>query len=135
MPHYRDKSTQGARDNRRLTARSVGIYNAAMRQKFRTALLAAVDRTGDSLSKVSRATGVSYEQLKKLKQREDARTNVDDAVLVANYFGQSLDEFLGDSTQAQRAEIVSLYNQLSDEERALLLAAARGFAASDQKAG
>jgi transcriptional regulator with XRE-family HTH domain len=134
MAQYRDNRPDIARDNRRLTALRRVPYNFDMRQKFRTALLSALDATGESLSHVAKETGVSYEQLKKLKQRDTGSTNVDDAVLIANHFGMSLDEFIGDDTQAHRNEIVDLYSRLSDGERALLLAAARGFASGDQKA-
>jgi transcriptional regulator with XRE-family HTH domain len=100
-----------------------------MRKMFRQALLDACDRTQTSLRAVANSTGVSYEQLKKLKQGKSQSTNVDDAVLIANFFGMSLDEFLGDDTHQKRDEILDLYSRLAPQERELLLAAARGFRA------
>lgn len=94
-----------------------------MATTFRQALLDALQRTGVPLTKVAADAGVSYEQLKKVKQREGASTNVDDAKAVANYFGFTLDEFLGDGTAEDRAEIARLYSQLSPRERAILRAA------------
>jgi transcriptional regulator with XRE-family HTH domain len=80
----------------------------------------AINEAGVSLSTVAEATGVSYEQLKKLRQRPNASTNVDDAKLIANYFGKTLDEFLGDELAQDRAGVVAAYNQLTPEQRALL---------------
>lgn len=90
---------------------------------FREALLAALSRTGVSLSKVAREAGVSYDQLKKLKQRDTASTNVDDARRIANFFGVTLDEFLEDRTVGDRVRVVEIYNQLSPRERQILRAA------------
>lgn len=96
-----------------------------MTKRFRDAFLEALESTGTPLRRVATATGISEDQLKKLKQRESASTNVDDAIKVANFFGYTLDEFLGDRTVEDRAEIVALYNQLSARERAILRAASR----------
>jgi len=99
-----------------------------MKRTFREALLEAVASTHTSLQKVADGSGVSYEQLKKVGQRPDASTNVDDAKRVANFFGVTLDEFLGDDTASDRAAIVATYFQLSEQERLLLRATGRGLA-------
>ncbi len=96
-----------------------------MTKTFRAALLQALEETGLPLSKVALGSGVSYDQLKKLKQRPHASTNVDDARAVANFFGVTLDQFLGDTTVSARAEIIDLYNRLTEEEIEILKAAAR----------
>ena len=98
-----------------------------MAKLFKDALEAHRTERDLSLKDVAEGSGVSYEQLKKLRQRENASTNVDDARKVANFFGLTLDEFLGDRTIEARIEIVQLYNQLSPEERRLLQAAALGL--------
>ncbi|EYD71781.1 helix-turn-helix domain-containing protein [Limimaricola hongkongensis] len=94
-----------------------------MAKTFRDAFLAHLERTGTPVKRVAEEAGVSYEQLKKLKGREGSSTNVEDAVKIARYFGYSLDEFIEDRTVQDRAEIVSLYNQLTPRERAILRAA------------
>ena len=106
-----------------------------MHKTFRKALLDALEQTNTKLAAVARATGVSYEQLKKVNQREDASTNVDDAVKVAHFFGQSLDEFLGDTTIEDRSELLDLYSQLSSSEQKFLLDVARARAASGREVG
>ncbi len=95
-------------------------YQMRMIRTFKEALEDAVARNKTSLAAVAEATGVSYEQLKKLRQRPNASTNVDDAKLIANHFGMSLDEFLGDDLVQDRAAVIETYNRLTPEERALL---------------
>jgi len=95
-------------------------YEVCMVKTFKDAVEYALKETGVSLSAVAEATGVSYEQLKKLRQRPNASTNVDDAKRIANYFGKSLDEFLGDDLAQDRAAVVEAYNRLTPEERVLL---------------
>ena len=104
-------------------------YFATMTMTFRSALLAALEHSNASLKQVADGTGVSYEQLKKISQRETASTNVDDAVRIAGFFGVSLDEFLGNSLVTIRSETVQLYLQLTPAEREILQAAARGLRA------
>jgi transposase-like protein len=99
----------------------------AMTKTFRQALLDALERTGANLSDVARGASVSYEQLKKVTQRATASTNVDDARAVANYFGLTVDEFMDDSLAEDRLRLAQLWSRLSEKERQILLAAARGL--------
>lgn len=135
MLPYRDFCPLMARDNRHRSPTLHGTVKIGMAKRFRDAFLEALTSTGTSVTKVAAATGVSEGQLKKLKQRENASTNVDDAIKVANFFGYTLDEFLGDQTVQDRAEVVSLYNQLSARERAILRAAALATDDADQEGG
>ncbi len=96
-----------------------------MTRTFRDALLRALTDSGTSLANVARGAQVSYEQLKKVAQREGASTNVDDAVKVARHFGLSLDEFLADEIPGMRDEMLLLLWQLPEAEREFLLAFAR----------
>lgn len=61
---------------------------------FRDALLVASKSRGLSLRKVAQGANVSYEQIKKMKQRPDASTNADDAERIAAFFGVTMREFL-----------------------------------------
>ena len=97
-----------------------------MVKTFRSALLDALEETGLPLSKVAVGSGVSYDQLKKLRQRPHASTNVDDARAVANFFGITLDQFLDDTSLSARVELVEFYTSLTDTEIEILKAAARG---------
>lgn len=83
-----------------------------MTQKFRQAFIRALEESGLSLRAVAIGSGVSEEQLKKLKQRETATTNVDDAKKVAEFFGMGLDDFLDDPELSRPVEIAALYSRL-----------------------
>jgi transcriptional regulator with XRE-family HTH domain len=101
-----------------------------MVKRFYDALEDALAATGWSLQRACAEAGVSYDQFKKFKQRAakdpHASTNVDDAVKIANAFGLTLDEFLGDRTAELRSEAADLWRKLGEAEREILLAAARG---------
>jgi len=107
-----------------------------MTKTFREALLERVALTRKesaetgkpSLKAVAEGASVSYEQLKKVKQRGGS-TNIDDAIKVANYFGLTIDEFLGDKTASIRAEIDALYMNLEERERSYLKGVADGLRA------
>jgi len=96
-----------------------------MTKTFREALIEATASGGPSLRSVAEGAGVSYEQLKKVRQGKTASTNVDDAVRVARYLGKTLDQFLEDPAAQQDAEIVDLWQQLSPDERRFLRNAAK----------
>lgn len=96
-----------------------------MAKSFRTAFLEALEITQWSVPEVARRSSVSKDQLNKLKQRDGAKTNVDDAREVANAFGYSLDEFLNDQLPADRDKAALIWRQLSERERHLIKAAAK----------
>lgn len=127
-----------SRDFCRLVAAARQKYVHAMAKRFFDALDHALKATKWSLKKACEEAGVSYEQMKKFRQRSksdpNASTNVDDAVKIANALGFTLDEFLSDDTARLRSEAADLWRKLTDGERDLLLAAARGQRAQDQSA-
>jgi|GEM_PF-2185182 len=98
-----------------------------MAKTFRDALLSRV-KPGLSLKAIADGAGVSYEQVKKIGQRLDAKTNVDDAMKIAAFFGMTVNEFVDDHLAQDRAETAETYNRLSREERLLLQATGRGLA-------
>lgn len=112
-------------DNCPLLVMELSGYSIGMAKTFRTAFLEALELTGWSVPEVTRRSGVSTDQLNKLKQRENAKTNVDDAQLVANAFGYTLDEFLSDTLAQDRDETAALWRQLTERERQLIRNAAQ----------
>ncbi|WP_370342928.1 S24 family peptidase [Pararhodobacter marinus] len=64
-----------------------------MATTFRNALENALAVTGRSLRSIAIDAGVSYEQLKNLKQGKSQKTNVDDAMKIAAVFGVNLEQF------------------------------------------
>ena len=110
------------------------IHNKmTMAKSFRDALIEGLEANGVSVAELARSTGVSKDQIHKVKQGKSRSTNVDDAVKIANFFGQSLDEFLEDPTAQKDAEIAALLMQLEPQERQFLLNAAKAqISARDQ---
>ncbi|SEL41245.1 hypothetical protein SAMN04488032_1278 [Pacificibacter marinus] len=104
-------------------------YNMHMK-RFHIALSDAMQASGMPLKQVCETAGVSYEQFKKYMQRAkvdpNVSTNVDTAIKIAHVFGMTFDEFVGDDTALVRTEAVDLWRKLSEGERQILLAAARG---------
>lgn len=96
-----------------------------MTRTFRDAFLDALEQTGQSVATVAKGAKVSIEQLKKLKQRETASTNVDDARRIANYFGKRLDDFIDGEITEEDIETLELLHQLEPSERQFLRTAAR----------
>lgn len=106
-----------------------------MAKTFRQAFIEALAETGMSVAEVSRQSGVSKDQLNKLKQRENAKTNVDDARRVAEVFGKTLDGFIEDGISSEDTELASLLLRLEPGERQFLLNAAKAqLAARDTQA-
>lgn len=101
-----------------------------MTKRFYDALRDALDATGWSITKLCEEAGVSREQVTKFMQRskkgQPATTNIDDAVKLAHAFGMTIDELIEDDTASLRSEAVDLWRKLTQEERDILLAAARG---------
>lgn len=97
-----------------------------MTKTFRDALLEALISTGISLKALSDATDVSYEQLKKLKQRSGS-TNIDDAVRIAAFFGKTVEDFINDPELSGPLRVVDLYFRLPPEKRPRLEAFGEGM--------
>jgi hypothetical protein len=91
-----------------------------MTMNFRQALLREIAARGTSLKRVCEESGVSYEQMKKLSQRPDATTNVDDAVKLAAALGLTVNELLQDDLASDRIEQARLWSRLTEPERQML---------------
>lgn len=101
-----------------------------MTRRFYEALNEALTASGWSIAFLCDKAGVSKDQITKFMQRgaqgKKASTNVDDAVKIAHALGFTLDEMLQDDTAVLRSEAAHLWQKLSQAEREILLAAARG---------
>ena len=81
---------------------------------FREALIARLDLTGMPAAELARRTGVSKTIIDKLRQRRVEVTNVNDAVLIARFFGQSVEDFMGiRSSPGKRGVIDEITLELS----------------------
>lgn len=69
---------------------------------FREALLARLAAEGLTIAALARGTGVSLDALKKLSARDGASTSVETAILIADFFGETVNEFM--SHRAAKSE-------------------------------
>tara|TARA_R110002020_G_scaffold52528_2_gene147507 strand:- start:50 stop:391 length:342 start_codon:yes stop_codon:yes gene_type:complete len=99
---------------------------------FREALLDKLEETGTSLRQVAEGSGVSYEQLKKLKQIESRTTNVEDAMKVAKFFGLTTEQLISGRKASDQDEILGLLESLSDRARSFLITAAKAQLAAEK---
>ena len=75
-----------------------------------------VDATETSVAAVARATGISKGQLYKLYQGAAKSTNCEDAVLIANYFGKTVEDFIETAPDPALTAVLTLLRGLSPEE-------------------
>lgn len=109
-------------------AQDAGIaHKTAMPQRFRDAFLWHLDKYGAAMAAIHRDTGVSLDILKKLKRGDSQSTNVEDAVLIADYFGKSVNAFIRCDPVGSEAELARLMDQLDARDVRMLLAQIRGI--------
>jgi len=108
-------------------------YKLVMAETFREAFIQALEKSGMSIARLSELSSVSVEQLKKLKQRETAKTNVEDARKVAHAFGLSLDEFIDSPRLSAQLEIIELCKALPADLQRQLLSFGKGLAAAQDR--
>ena len=97
-----------------------------MRKLFLHALADLMERTGTSRPSLATSAGVSLAQLNKALQRqakgESPSMNVDDALKIADFFGLTVNELVGDAIDDDRLRLAQAYLQLTPRERAFLRA-------------
>lgn len=98
----------------------------SMKKRFRDALIAALEGSGMSRRELAEAVGISKSQIDKICQREDASTKVEDAAAIADYFGCTLDEFMGASPDFLGKEYRDLLAKLPENERQFFLRQLKG---------
>jgi len=104
------------------------------RLSFREAMIERLDLTGITVADLARKTGVSKGLLDKLRQRRTETPNVYDAMLISRFFGQTVEEFMGIRSRAEkRDEIIEMLKLLSPEHRAMMIAQIQAVAAYRQK--
>ena len=98
-----------------------------MTYDFRHALVWHMDKEGTSISDLVSATGVSRDVINKLRARPESSTTVENAMLIAAYYGKTVNQFISlEQTDADDAAR-SLIELLTPEERRLLEAQMRGL--------
>ena len=90
---------------------------------FREALIARLNLEGLSAAELSRKTGINKGTIDKMRQRRTEATNVADAMKIAKYFNQSVEEFCGlGQVTDKAAEITKLALLLPAEFQEVMVA-------------
>lgn len=100
-----------------------------MHKRFRTALIWHVDKYKPNIAEMGRQTGVTRDAINKILKREDATTGVENAIVIAAFFGKKLDEFLRMDEEPSSA-IPALTELLTEDEERLIEAQVRGILAA-----
>lgn len=100
-----------------------------MGNDFRTALLYHMDKHQTAIVDLVKATGVSRHVINKIKAREGSSTDVENGLLIAAYYGKTLNQFVSMVDDAEVDPLVNLLELLSPAERQLLEAQILGLIA------
>ena len=104
-----------------------------MADDFRRAFLRHLDDHQTQLSALARETGVSLDVLKKLKGRATGSTTVENAMLIAAYYGKTVNQFVSGQDVTQDQKLANLMQLLTPEERQLLEAQMLGLIAAHER--
>jgi len=114
-----------SRYNRILTQHLEMGYLCPHMKTFSEALIEATKDGNPSLRALCSSVGVSYGQMKKVRQGGTQRTNVEDARKIAAYFGKTLEQFIDDPSMSVHIELADTLNKLEPQEASILLQAAK----------
>ncbi|MBL3567085.1 helix-turn-helix transcriptional regulator [Rhodovulum sulfidophilum] len=104
-----------------------GSLSAIMAQDFRDALLWHMTRNGTTVAELSRETGVSRDVINKVRLRAGASTSVENAMLIAAFYGKSVNQFILCEDVDQVGRLKNLVELISPEVRPLVEAQIRGL--------
>lgn len=99
-----------------------------MSGEFRKALVWHMSKHDTKIADLVRATGISRDVINKLLSRENSSTAVENAVMLASYYGKTVEQFIRcDETQVN--PIAALSEMLTESEQEMLAAQVRGLIA------
>lgn len=100
-----------------------------MGNDFRTALMYQLDKHQTKIADLVRETGVSRDVINKLKAQDGGNktTSVENGLLIAAYYGKTLNQFVAMNDATDDTAINALLELLSPEEKRLLKAQIRGL--------
>ena len=106
---------------------------SGMTEDFRRAFLRHLEEHGTPLTAIARATGVSLDVLKKLKTRGSGSTTVENGMLIAAFYGETINQFVSLTPVTDRQKLANLFELLTPSERQLLEAQMLGLVAAREK--
>jgi plasmid maintenance system antidote protein VapI len=88
-----------------------------------------MDKHGTTIAELVRATGVSRDVINKMRGRTEASTVVENALLIAAYYGKDLECFMR-MDREPRSALPALSDLLTPDEARLIEAQVRGILAA-----
>ncbi|WP_422074142.1 hypothetical protein [Tranquillimonas rosea] len=98
-----------------------------MASDFREALMWHMRKHDTTIAELVSATGVSRNVVNKLKSRPGSSTDVENGMLIAAFYGKTLNEFIQCSDATSTSRLAALFSLLEPEEQRLVEAQIRGL--------
>jgi transcriptional regulator with XRE-family HTH domain len=99
-----------------------------MSGSFRNALIWHMERDETKVTDLVKGSGVSRDTINKLLARENASTSVENALLIAAYYGKTVEQFIQKDDSAEN-HLAALSELLQPDEVRMLEAQVRGLIA------
>lgn len=106
-----------------------------MHKNFRDAFNEHVKSTGVRITEIAAATGLKKDSLYALRRGTTMNMNVKDAIKVAAFFGETVEEFMGIGRGALRDSLMDQIAQLSESERQIFEASLKAVLAARDHGG
>jgi len=87
-----------------------------MSESFREALLWHMEKEATTITDLVAGTGVSRDVVNKLRAREGSTTTVENALMIAAFYGKTVNQFVNREPAPQEDIIQALIGLLSDAE-------------------
>ena len=104
-----------------------GSMSTDMEQSFGDALKWHMDRDGTTVARLTQATGVTRSVVDKLLSRQGTTTGADNAMLLAAYWGKTVNQFVTLTPVNDFQKFENLLELLQPSERQVLLAQMAGM--------
>lgn len=94
------------------------------KQRIQYALISLMDEHGTKGTELAEAIGVKKQSVSGWRRGETS-PDLDNMIAVCNYYGITLDEFVGrgeDATNREEHELIERYRSMTAEQRAAILA-------------
>lgn len=89
-----------------------------------------MEREDTPIAELVKATGVSRDVINKLRSRPDSSTTAENAMLIAAFYGKTVNAFIAKEEATEQARLSALFSLLEPEEKRLLEAQISGLLAS-----
>lgn len=113
--------------NDALTKICVTRFKRLMAPAFQNALRWHMDRHGTKIVDLVKATGVSRDVVNKLLGRALASTSVENALLIAAYYGKTVNQFVDCEDVTPQDQAQAVFDLLSPEDQQMLHAQMLGI--------